>query len=378
MSGTYTRQQLQRTIARLRTLAPRATCYETVGSESSGTYWMSEEYSLTPDGHDRLGQYGRAVCHNRHRYPNEEEAIDAVTGRNIDRIDRILNLEWFNSRGKRRAEYPREMSSVLSEPPATELPFHPAADRFPLLEGEEFDALVADIAANGLRESILLHPDGSILDGRNRLRACQQAGVAPRFEPWDGQGSEEAVVLSLNLHRRHLTPEQRRAVVLTLRGQGQSERQIAAALQTSPATVHRDLATASDEAVALPERITGRDGKSRPAVRTNLAPEVSRETTEDTVPPLESEEEETEEKAPSDAAGVSYAVICSELSTAHHHMLVAFSERLAPFDAGQRASLRNAIAEHRRLLEAMDDAIGGEYNPESSDNPRLFEAKLVP
>jgi hypothetical protein len=85
---------------------------------------------------------------------------------------------------------------------------HPVATMFPMMQGPELGLLVEDIEANGLREPIVLC-DGLVLDGRNRLRACELAQVPPRFVEWDGAGSPIAFVLSRNLHRRHLNESQR-------------------------------------------------------------------------------------------------------------------------------------------------------------------------
>src|SRR6516162_8695767 len=63
--------------------------------------------------------------------------------------------------------------------------FHAYAEIFPLLEGEEFDQLVADIKAHGLHEPVVVYQD-QILDGRNRYRACVAAGVEWRSVPYTG------------------------------------------------------------------------------------------------------------------------------------------------------------------------------------------------
>lgn len=99
-----------------------------------------------------------------------------------------------------------------------DLKFHEAASMFPLMEGEDFDALVTDIKVNGLREPIMTL-DGKILDGRNRYRACEKAGVAPTFLQFTGK-DPLTFVISMNLKRRHLTVSQRAmaaAKVATLR-----------------------------------------------------------------------------------------------------------------------------------------------------------------
>ncbi len=94
--------------------------------------------------------------------------------------------------------------------------FHEAANIFPMMAVEEFAALKQDIAENGMREAIWLHPDGRIIDGRNRYRACEELGIAPVYRTWDGRGSLVSFVVSLNLHRRHLTSGQRAAVAVEM------------------------------------------------------------------------------------------------------------------------------------------------------------------
>ena len=95
---------------------------------------------------------------------------------------------------------------------------HPLAAAFPLVEGEEFEQLVADIDKRGLQHPIRLSVDQStIIDGRNRYRACIAARVDPNFTTVPEAWSEEQIadyIVSENLARRHLTAGQRAMVAL--------------------------------------------------------------------------------------------------------------------------------------------------------------------
>jgi hypothetical protein len=127
---------------------------------------------------------------------------------------------------------------------------HPLAELFPSLEGDAFDALVADIKANGLHNCITLY-DGKVLDGQNRLRACEAAGVEPLFDQYDGD-DPLGFVMSMNVARRHLSVEQRSEVIRKLRELPQwreaSNVAIAKLIGVSEATVRRaELSSSHDE-----------------------------------------------------------------------------------------------------------------------------------
>lgn len=80
---------------------------------------------------------------------------------------------------------------------------HPAAEAWPLLPEDELAELAASIAEIGLQDPITLDPAGRLLDGRNRLNACRDAGVEAEFVIYDGD--PVPFILAKNGDRRHMT-----------------------------------------------------------------------------------------------------------------------------------------------------------------------------
>jgi hypothetical protein len=88
---------------------------------------------------------------------------------------------------------------------------HPIAALFPMLSEQELRELAEDIKANGLQQAIMLDKEEQIVDGRNRLAACEIAKITPKFETLNGI-EPEAYIISQNLARRHMTGGQRAMV----------------------------------------------------------------------------------------------------------------------------------------------------------------------
>jgi 16S rRNA G966 N2-methylase RsmD len=92
---------------------------------------------------------------------------------------------------------------------------HPAANVFPMIEGEQFDALVESVRQHGLMEPVWLTPDGTLLDGRNRMAACKAAGIEPTYRVYQGDDLVDFIV-RLNIHRRHLSAGQKALAAVDL------------------------------------------------------------------------------------------------------------------------------------------------------------------
>lgn len=100
---------------------------------------------------------------------------------------------------------------------------HPYAEKFPMLSDGELDELAESIATVGLLHPVVVDPAGLVLDGRNRLEACNRAQVEARTEVYDGTDIAEYVIAS-NVTRRNMSTGARAmATALVLAADGRRE-----------------------------------------------------------------------------------------------------------------------------------------------------------
>jgi hypothetical protein len=129
-----------------------------------------------------------------------------------------------------------------------------------MLPADELRSLADDIKTRGLLNPITTDREGRILDGRNRLAACQLAGIPPSFTIYAGD-DPDGYALAANGQRRDLG-KGRKAMVAAKSCliSKQTTREAAAAIGVSAALVAK-AATVRDHAPDLvPKVINGEMG----------------------------------------------------------------------------------------------------------------------
>lgn len=133
--------------------------------------------------------------------------------------------------------------------------FHPVADIFPAMSDAEFRELTEDIRAHGQREAVWMLPDGRVIDGRHRVKACAELGRSVDARVYHGDGDAvTAFVVSLNLKRRHLNESQRAMVGARLANLKRGDNQFTKEHPSIEGTSQSDAAKQMQVGVASIER----------------------------------------------------------------------------------------------------------------------------
>lgn len=139
----------------------------------------------------------------------------------------------------------------------------------PRLAADEYADLEQSIIENGVQVPITVAPDGAIIDGHHRDEIARKYALhCPRVTAEGSSEKLRGLAFSLNLHRRHLTREQRRALVVdSIKSDPQlSDREHGRRTGVSPTTagaVRQELE--SDGLVSKLDTRTGADGIAQPA-----------------------------------------------------------------------------------------------------------------
>ena len=147
----------------------------------------------------------------------------------------------------------------------------------PPLSSEEYQELHDDIKVNGVLEPIHVDEEGVVIDGHHRSKIANELGIPCPVITHDDldDAGKRSLAFTLNLKRRHLSREQRRALIAeSLKSDPQlSNREHAQRAGTSHAQVGRVRRELEDagEVDHWSSRISA-DGRERPASQPKREP----------------------------------------------------------------------------------------------------------
>lgn len=146
----------------------------------------------------------------------------------------------------------------------------PRYQYMPEMGGWDYEQLRDSIAKNGMfiEHAVVVDEDGRILDGHHRAKACAELGIECPTREKSGLSEEQKdeYIWAVNVPRRHLSPEQKRALMThrLVAKPEESDRRIGADLGVDGKTVAKQRA-ALEASAEIPQT-------TRPHQRTDQLP----------------------------------------------------------------------------------------------------------
>jgi hypothetical protein len=105
------------------------------------------------------------------------------------------------------------MPEMVSDLP---LPIHPVAQSLPEITEQEREQLRASIVQQGQLQPVIVSHDSQIIDGRHRMQVCMELHRPLLVHRLPRDANLQAVSLTANMHRRHLSESQRAMIAASL------------------------------------------------------------------------------------------------------------------------------------------------------------------
>jgi hypothetical protein len=121
------------------------------------------------------------------------------------------------------------MATIYERADGSTVKLHECSALFPWQSESELQKLSESIVKIGLRFPLVFNAKGELVDGKNRLKACDLAGVEPTIDALPKGVNEVEYCLAVNIRRRHLTAKEKRELIAKLLAMQpeKSDRQIA-------------------------------------------------------------------------------------------------------------------------------------------------------